>query len=120
MSFTEAIKTVFSKYAVFSGRATRSEYWYFALFYFLIGIPLIVMTQMNAGLALLASIIRLALFLPSLGVFVRRMHDINFSGLRIFFALIPVVGWILLLVWLCKDSQPGENQYGPNPKGIEA
>ena len=60
----------------------------------------------------------LALLVPSLAVFWRRMHDIGRSGAYYFLGLIPLVGWILLLVWECQDSQPGANQYGSNPKGM--
>ena len=112
MSFGEAIKSCFSKYATFSGRARRSEYWYFFLFNFLIGFVLGLILQP------LAYVYTLATLLPSLAVCFRRMHDIGKSGAYLLLALIPIVGAILLIVWFCQDSQPGSNTYGPNPKSV--
>jgi uncharacterized membrane protein YhaH (DUF805 family) len=60
----------------------------------------------------------LAIFIPSLAVCVRRLHDIGRSGWWYLIGLIPVIGWILLIVWFCTDSQPGANKWGPNPKGF--
>jgi uncharacterized membrane protein YhaH (DUF805 family) len=60
----------------------------------------------------------LAIFIPSLAVCVRRLHDIGRSGWWYLIGLIPVIGWILLIVWFCTDSQPGANKWGPNPKGL--
>lgn len=174
MSFGEAIKACFQKYATFSGRARRSEYWYFYLFTFLVSfvldcIPLI---------GVLSSIWWLAQIIPSLAVTVRRFHDIGKSGWNYLFIAIPellfigyifsfifyaikdlinagidyhnfadnteniakiigdsiiangslatfgiyflifVVSIILWLVWMTRDSQPGENKWGPNPKEV--
>jgi uncharacterized membrane protein YhaH (DUF805 family) len=61
----------------------------------------------------------LFVFLPSLAVSVRRMHDVGKSGWMLFINLIPILGWIYYIVLLCRDSEPGDNQYGPNPKGID-
>ena len=126
MSFSESIQSVLSQYATFSGRARRSEYWYFVLFNILIGIVFGALIGLVGGqasalgslLTTLESLISLALLIPSLAAIWRRLHDIGKSGATFFFILIPLVGWILLLIWLCQDSQPGENQYGPNPKGV--
>ncbi|MBR6089768.1 MAG: DUF805 domain-containing protein [Anaerolineaceae bacterium] len=124
MSFSEAISSVFSKYASFSGRARRSEYWYFVLFNILVSLVIGVITalgtngdsgSMNAG-SILSSVYSLAVFLPSLAVCVRRLHDIGKSGWNYFIALIPLIGWIVLIVWLAREGEPGPNQYGPNPK----
>lgn len=125
MSFSESIQSVLSKYATFSGRARRSEYWYFVLLGVLIGIVFGALIRFVGGeksmlgslLSGLESLVALALLIPSLAVIWRRLHDIGKSGATFFFILIPLVGQILLLIWLCQDSQPGENQYGPNPKG---
>ena len=112
MSFGEAISTCFSKYATFSGRARRSEYWYFTLFNLILsGVVSIFKIQ------ILVTLVSLALLLPGLGVGVRRLHDIGKSGWYLLIGLIPVVGAILLIVWYCRDSDPGSNAYGPNPKG---
>lgn len=120
MSFTEAIQSVFTQYVGFSGRARRSEYWFFFLFNMIISAVLNVLTRVTGAsiFGVLAGIVSLALLLPGLSVAIRRLHDTGKSGWFILFALIPVVGAILLIVWYCKDSQPGENQYGPNPKGL--
>lgn len=119
MSFTESIKSVFSKYATFSGRARRSEYWYFALFVFIVDLILsTVLGAISQKLGqTLSSLFSLAILIPSLAVCCRRLHDIGKSGWLQLLALIPVVGWIILIIWAAKDSDPGENQYGANPKG---
>jgi uncharacterized membrane protein YhaH (DUF805 family) len=111
----------FRKYAVFKGRARRAEYWYFVLFeiisLFSIGLlgnlgGLGDMTVSLIGIAFLASII------PYLALTVRRLHDSGHSGTYYFVGFIPIVGGIWLLFLYCTDSVPGENKYGPNPKGI--
>ena len=113
MTFVESIQTCFSKYATFSGRASRSEYWWFCLFNFLVAFILVMLE-----LSTLSTIYTLATFLPSLAACVRRLHDVGKSGWMYFVAFIPIVGAIWLLVLSCTDSQPGANEYGENPKGI--
>lgn len=125
MSFKESIVNVFQNYANFSGRARRSEYWYFTLFIFLVSA---VLSGLNAAVfgtdaqmtlfTVIQSLFSLATLIPSIAVTVRRLHDIGKSGWFYFLILIPVVGSIILLVWECKDSEPGTNVYGPNPKGV--
>jgi uncharacterized membrane protein YhaH (DUF805 family) len=116
---------VLKKYAVFAGRARRSEYWYFVLFYMLILIVLMGVDAMtgtyskDAGLGLLSGIFSIGTFLPSLGVAIRRLHDTGRSGWWVLISLIPLVGFIILIVFFAQDSQPGTNQYGPNPKGVD-
>ena len=118
MSFAEAVKSVFSKYATFSGRARRSEYWYFVLLTIIVSAVLSVLGAVIGNIAsLISGIWGLAILVPTLAVTWRRLHDIGKGGIWILIALVPLVGEIILLVFLCKDSQPGENQYGPNPKG---
>jgi len=161
MSFGEAIKSVFSKYATFSGRARRSEFWYFFLFNFLVSFVL----GLIPFLSVVSGLWALAVLIPSLAVAVRRFHDIGKSGWTYLYFLIPgllyigyliyfiieyvlpvsdnfdpetitemlasnssslaIIGILLLislvasiifLVWMARDSQPGENQWGPNPK----
>ena len=119
MKFQEAIQTVFSKYATFSGRARRSEFWYFVLFNVIVTSVVGYIGKAIGGQNLeniLTSVWGLAILVPSLALSWRRLHDIGKSGLWALLDLIPIVGWIILLIWACKDSQPGENQYGPNPK----
>lgn len=103
-SFGGAIKTCFNKYAVFEGRANRSEYWYWALFCFILLI-----------IPFLGPVLLLGTIIPSIAVAVRRLHDIGKSGWCYLFCLIPLVGQILLIIWYCTPSQDGENEYGANP-----
>ena len=123
MDFMTAVRTCFSKYVDFSGRARRSEYWYFALFTFLVNIVTTVLDNIvgtdydgTTSGGLISTVVSLALLLPSLAVGVRRLHDTGRSGWWILIGIIPIIGWILLIVWFCTDSKP-DNQYGPNPKG---
>lgn len=110
------------KYAVFSGRAQRSEYWYFFLFYFLLAVAAAILDGLvesfsrHAGMGVFSGILALGLLLPSLAVSVRRLHDIDRSGWWLLIAVIPLFGAIVLLVFTAKDSQPGSNRFGPNPK----
>lgn len=119
MGFVEAVKTVFSKYATFSGRARRSEYWYFVLLSAIVGVVggIIMSFSQNIG-TIITSVWGLATFIPSLAVVWRRLHDIGKSGVWYFINFVPLAGPIILLIFICKDSQPGSNQYGPNPKGF--
>lgn len=117
MSFGEAIQSVFSKYATFSGRARRSEYWYFVLLTLIVSFVTGLLSEFLGRFgAMLTGLWELAILIPSLAVVWRRLHDIGKSGAWYFIFLVPLVGWIILLVFLCRDSQPGDNQYGPNPK----
>lgn len=115
MSFVDAVKSVFTQYVGFNGRARRSEYWYFFLFNFIVALVLSVIGQ-AIGSNILSTLWSLAVLLPGIAVGIRRLHDINKSGWWLLISLVPIVGTILVIVWCCKDSDPGENQYGPNPK----
>ena len=115
MSFGEAIKTCFKKYVDFSGRARRSEFWFWMLFTAIIGTAVGFLERSDHHF--LSSIVPLAFFLPNLAVSVRRMHDIGRSGWYVLISLIPIVGVILFIVQCCRDSVPGANKYGENPKG---
>lgn len=112
------------KYFCFEGRARRREFWMFYLFNFLASMLVNFVAGVLAGatgiaeFAYLGLIYTLAVILPGFGVFVRRMHDIGKSGWWWLIGLVPFVGGIILLVFWCLDSQPGENRYGPNPKGL--
>lgn len=118
---------VFKKYAVFSGRARRSEYWYFVLFNLLVSLALFfvgaVLTAMMGGRSNTGMIpfdlYSLAAFLPALGVTVRRLHDTGRSGWWVLLGFVPFAN-LILIFWLCEDGQPGENVYGPNPKAALA
>ena len=115
---------VLKKYAVFSGRARRAEYWYFFLFSLLIGIALgVVSAVIGDSKGTLGTLYSVAVFIPGLAVSVRRLHDIGKSGWILLLTLIPLLGffvsiWILIL--MIQDSTPGENKYGPNPKGVKS
>ena len=109
---------VLEKYADFSGRARRAEYWSFALCSGVISFILgVLYSATNWGFfSILSTLFSLAILVPSLAVCWRRLHDIGKKGTWYFIVLIPIVGWILMIVWFCQDSQPGDNEFGPNPK----
>lgn len=115
---------VFKKYAVFSGRARRREYWDFVLFNILILIVLtlidvnIIKIYTTQAIGILSGLFLLIIIIPSLAVAIRRLHDINRSGWWIIFDLVPLVGPIVLFIFSVLDSTPGDNKYGPNPKEI--
>ena len=109
---------VLKKYAVFSGRARRKEYWYFVLFNFIIGIVLSLI-DIFWGFPVLYWLYSLAVLLPYLGVSIRRLHDTGRSGWWLLIGLIPLIGAIILLIYMVSDSQEGTNQYGPSPKLVE-
>ena len=115
--------TALKKYAVFNGRAQRSEYWFFVLFYTLIAIVLAIADGVTGtfsrftGFGLLSGIFSLAMLIPSLAVSVRRLHDTDRSGWWLLIGLVPFIGMIVLIVFFVFDSQPAANRFGPNPKG---
>ncbi|MDQ1681675.1 MAG: hypothetical protein QOH99_216 [Frankiaceae bacterium] len=111
MGFGEAIKTCLQKYATFSGRARRPEYWYFFLFNFVLGFVAGLIDGRNSSV--LQIVIGLAFFLPSLAVGVRRLHDTGKSGWWILIGIIPILGWIAIIVFLCQPGTPAPNKYGP-------
>ncbi|MFC8174337.1 DUF805 domain-containing protein [Streptomyces sp. NPDC057242] len=106
---------VLKKYAVFSGRARRKEFWMFTLFNFIAAVILSILDNV-LGIQILSLIYTLAVFLPALGVSVRRLHDTGRSGWWILIALVPFVGFIVLLVFNCLEGEQQQNAYGPNPK----
>ena len=122
MSFVEAVQTcVGKKYATFSGRARRSEYWYYTLFSILVSFAASVVggalfVHSEGDINILSALVSIALFLPGLGVAIRRLHDIGKSGWWYLIALVPFIGWIVLLIFMCRDSDRGPNQFGPSPK----
>ena len=109
------------KYVQFSGRARRQEFWLFVLFNFIasIIINVIAVTLIKVtGVGAFGTIYSLAVLLPGFAVLFRRLHDIGKSGWWWLIAFIPFIGAIILLVFCCLDSHPGENRFGPNPKGL--
>ncbi len=109
MNYPQSIKTCFTKYAVFSGRATRSEYWWFLLFYMIF---IVVASMIKPVLQLVVLAI---CFLPLLGVSVRRLHDTNRSGWFYLLAFIPLVGAIILIIFFVQEGTKGPNLYGNPP-----
>ncbi|MNJ56322.1 Inner membrane protein YhaH [compost metagenome] len=107
---------VLKNYVGFEGRARRTEYWMFILFNFIVSIVLSIVGALVGLDSILAYVYAAAVLLPSLAVAVRRLHDTGRSGWMILLSLIPFIGSIILIVFMCQDSEPGENQYGPNPK----
>ena len=147
MTFFEAVKTALSKYAVFSGRARRKEFWYFFLFNVLVGFIigfLGAIMQKPKAMTVLSIVFTLAFLLPSISVAARRLHDTGRSGwwyllavpgvalaqtsnlmlsqgnltMQMVLALASLACNVPLIVFYCQDSQPGTNRFGPNPKGI--
>jgi uncharacterized membrane protein YhaH (DUF805 family) len=123
MNFQDAVKTCFQKYVTFSGRATRPEYWLFTLFNFICMVVLgladgaLFSTIDQATGAVtnsgpLGTIFTLATLLPAISVSVRRMHDIDKSGWFVLINLIPIVGWIIFIVWAATKGTEGSNRFG--------
>lgn len=116
---------VLKQYADFSGRAQRAEYWFFTLFSSLAYIVLAILDglfglfNLEAGIGLFSGLYSLAVLIPNLSVLFRRLHDTNRSGWWLLIAFIPLIGAIVLLVFLVQDSKE-DNQYGLNPKGSSA
>jgi len=123
MSFQDAVRVCLQrKYAEFRGRARRSEYWFFILFTAIasaVGAALDAIFRIRSGAyggtGPIQGVIQLALLLPTLAVGVRRLHDTGRSGWWLLVGLIPVVGWVFLVVFFVQDSQP-DNKYGASPK----
>jgi len=111
---------VFERYAVFEGRAGRAEYWWFFLANFLISLVLQGLGRGASILAIVSLIYSLALLIPGLAVAVRRLHDTDKSGWWILISLVPLVGIIVLIVFLATDGDPGANQYGNPDPGLPA
>lgn len=115
LTFGEAVKLALTtNYCNFNGRSSRSEFWWYYLFTFILSAIINLFTSDTTATAG-SGIIGLILLLPGLGLAVRRMHDIDKSGWWVLINFIPLVGFIIFLVWAAKDSQPTPNQYGPVP-----
>lgn len=113
MSFGTAIAAFFSKYAIFAGRARRSEFWFAQLFLLLVSLALaIAFPGEGDNNSAISNIWALATLIPSLSIGARRLHDTGRTGKNLFWLLLPVVGWIILLVYLLEDSKAAANEYG--------
>ena len=115
MNLQEAVRSVLSQYAGFTGRARRSEYWFWTLAV-VIGAIVAIIIDSIIGINLFYIVFALAVLVPGVAVGVRRLHDISKSGWWILLSLIPLIGSIVLIIWFVGDSHP-DNEYGPNPKG---
>ena len=110
------------KYATFTGRARRKEYWFYMLFYLIILVVLSICdgiigtTMQGGGVGILTLIYILAVLVPTLAVTVRRLHDTDRSGWWIFIQLVPIIGFFVFLYFMVSDGTPGTNTYGPSPK----
>jgi uncharacterized membrane protein YhaH (DUF805 family) len=126
VNFTEAIVSNFKRYVDFGGRSARAEYWWWVLFASAIGLVFVLLEVIVGGptaamyplVSGLSALVDLALFLPGLGVAVRRLHDTNRSGWWVLLAFIAIliVPLIFLIVWLASPGTVGDNQYGPDPR----
>src|SRR5437016_12962566 len=113
MGFGEAISSGFSNYVRFEGRASRSEFWYWVLFGFLLGIVANIIDAV-IGIPLTTSIASLGLLLPNLAVGARRLHDLDRTGLWLLLYL-TIIGGILVIIWDCMKGTDGPNRFGPDP-----
>ena len=108
MTFIEAIQACFKKYATFSGRAGKAEFWWFFLFQVIASVALGVVSDT------LSMVFSLAVLLPALAVGTRRLHDIDKTGWLQLLWLIPLIGWAVMIYWLVQPTGPS-NQYGEGP-----
>lgn len=132
MNFVEAVRSGFNNYANFSGRALRSEYWWWVVFVWIAGMVAnlidaafgwrVYETTVNGiqqGSGPIAALVGLALLIPGLAVAVRRLHDTDRSGWWLLIGIIPIIGWIVLLYFFVISGTPGPNKYGP-PRTADA
>jgi uncharacterized membrane protein YhaH (DUF805 family) len=121
VTFGEAVRSGFDHYVKFDGRASRPAYWWWFLFAILVGIGANIIDAIIGSFGVVSGLAALALLLPNLSVAIRRLHDINRSGWWILIFIVPIVGFILWLVWFLREGDPGENDYGPPPaEGVPA
>ena len=116
VDFGEAISRGFRNYATFSGRATRAEHWWFALFVVIGRLVLGVIGALASLPGVLDAVFSIVTLIPALAVGVRRLHDINRTGWWLLLWPVPVFGWIVLIVWAIKRGDKGPNKYGPDPR----
>lgn len=129
MNFMQSVTTCFSKYITISGRARRSELWWFVLFLVIgnavagwldsaiFGTSTMMMGDMTFEYSsgFIGGIFTLATFLPNIAVSVRRLHDLDKSGWWLLIAFIPLIGFIILLVWFVRKGTAADNRFGPDP-----
>lgn len=120
MDFASAVRVCLTtKYATFAGRASRSEFWFFTLFLWVVSLIAVVIDEaiLASDVGAISLIFTIATIVPSIAVNARRLHDVGRSGWWQLLILIPLLGWIALLVWWCTKSDGGENAFGPSPHG---
>lgn len=115
MDMQTAVRSVLSQYANFNGRARRSEFWFWTLATFIAGV-IVGIIDAILGVMILQWVLVVAIIVPNLAVGARRLHDTGKSGWLQMIGIIPIIGWIVLIVFWAMDSTP-DNKYGPNPKG---
>jgi uncharacterized membrane protein YhaH (DUF805 family) len=123
MTFTDSIRTCFQKYVTWQGRATRSEFWWFALFVFagnmILSAGSVSMMSFGSGGGILNAVFAIGTFLPYISVLVRRLHDTDKSGWWFWIGLVPMVGWIILIVILATEGTKSENRFAFGASGRE-
>ncbi len=106
MGFADAVKSCFSNYATFTGRATRAEFWWWKLFSAIV-------SMVTMFIPFVGWLVSLAMLIPGLAVSWRRLHDMGKAGGWYFIAFVPIVGWIFAIIWYCTKSEPFDNRFGP-------
>jgi uncharacterized membrane protein YhaH (DUF805 family) len=121
VTFAEAVRSGFDHYVKFDGRASRPAFWWWFLFGILVGIGATIIDAIIGSFGVVSGLAGLALLLPNLSVAIRRLHDTGHTGWWVLIGLIPIIGFIVLLIFYLRQSDPGENQYGPPPaEGVPA
>jgi uncharacterized membrane protein YhaH (DUF805 family) len=118
MTFSDAIRSGFDNYVNFEGRASRAEFWWWFLFAILVSIAANIIDAI-IGAPIFSLLAGLGLLLPNLAMSVRRLHDTNRSGWWILIGLIPLIGFIVLLIFYLEKGTPGPNEHGPPPPDTE-
>ena len=114
MGFGQAISAGFSNYVNFSGRACRSEYWYWILFIIIADIVAAIIDQ-TLGIQLVTGLFGLVTIIPNIAIAIRRLHDLDRTGWWVLLGFIPLIGWIILLIWYVTKGTDGPNRFGPDP-----
>ena len=119
MGFTEAVRSVIvERYADFQGRASRSEFWWFVLFYLLLSVVIGLVAAISESLGgLLNLVVTIGLLVPAIAVQVRRLHDTDRTGWWVLIGLVPLVGTVVLIVFYVQRGTAGDNRFGPDPLG---
>jgi uncharacterized membrane protein YhaH (DUF805 family) len=119
-TFMGAVANSLHRYGRFSGRSTRAEYWYFILFTFLVALVAgFAEGIFLGGSQIISTIVNLALLPPSLAIQVRRLHDLDRVGWWWWLTVVPIVGWLILLIWNCTHGTRAENRFGPDPVSVQ-